>query len=440
MPGYENLERDAIKVLRLNDLQTHTIPSKGLYSDDAWLWDSAFSAIGWSHINPRRGAVEIDTIFDGQWQNGMIPNMRIHRSDPVLWACRRLNQNAPRSVTTSGITQPPIMAEAVQRVSQKMDNDDRRPFTVNAIGRLAAYHEWIYNERNPGKSGLFAAVHPWETGMENTPSWIRHMETIDWGVTGRIIHALNPLIQLGRNDTKHAPKEQRSNSIESKLYAQSFIKLRSTHYDPARLADDYPLHIEDVHMNSILIRNNEILDELADEYDVPLSDTLRGHMAQTRTNLDTCLWDDTDQMYYPRDAVSGKLIKISTIASLMPIYAGSAPIERVDALIGHMTDPESFGLPYGIPTVPYNSPYYRKHCYWTAPTWLNINWALQDGLDRQEHALAAQSLRTMTLDMAEIGGMHEYFDAETAQGLGAKNFSWTAALTLDLIINQRDEH
>jgi len=35
--------------------------------------------------------------------------------------------------------------------------------------------------------------------------------------------------------------------------------------------------------------------------------------------------------------------------------------------------------------------------------------------------------------MIKRGGWREYFNPETADGLGAKDFSWTAALAIDLL-------
>ncbi len=35
--------------------------------------------------------------------------------------------------------------------------------------------------------------------------------------------------------------------------------------------------------------------------------------------------------------------------------------------------------------------------------------------------------------MVHTGGAAEYFDPNTGEPLGAHNFSWTAALTLDLL-------
>ena len=89
-----------------------------------------------------------------------------------------------------------------------MDASDRLAFIRRNFGRVAAYHEWIYRERNLNGEGLFTSVHLWETGMDNTPSWIRHMESLDWGTTGKIVHALSGAFQSFRTDVKHAPIDQ----------------------------------------------------------------------------------------------------------------------------------------------------------------------------------------------------------------------------------------
>lgn len=363
----------------------------------------------------------------------MIANMRLAPGTPdhFMWHSRS-NPFAPRDIQTSGVSQPPVLAEAVQRISEKMEASDRRPFIEHAIGRLAAYHDWIYRERNPDGSGLFAAVKPWETGMENTPSWMEHMKSLDWGMSGEVLMRLGRAANIIRRDTHHAPAHQRANGNEGALFFLSFMKLRHAKYDYERLEKTYPLHFQDVALNSIFVRNNQILEELSDEYKVPLSDHLKDNFALTRTSLED-LYDETDRLYYPRDAISGKLIKIPTIASTMPLYAGTSPGDRMASLVEQLDDPAKFNQSYGVPTVPYDSPYLRKQSYWAGPTWVNTNWLLIDGLRRAGYDGQARRLGRSTLEMVARGGMREYFDAETAEGLGAQNFSWTAALVLDLI-------
>src|SRR3712207_6991915 len=40
-----------------------------------------------------------------------------------------------------------------------------------AFPRLAAWHEYLYRERDPEEEGLVYIRHPWESGMDNSPMW-----------------------------------------------------------------------------------------------------------------------------------------------------------------------------------------------------------------------------------------------------------------------------
>jgi glycogen debranching enzyme len=71
--------------------------------------------------------------------------------------------------------------------------------------------------------------------------------------------------------------------------------------------------------------------------------------------------------------------------------------------------------------------------YWQGPTWINTNWMIAEGLDRYGEAAPARELRERSLTMVAESGYYEYFSAITGDGYGAPDFSWTAALVLDLL-------
>jgi hypothetical protein len=62
-----------------------------------------------------------------------------------------------------------------------------------------------------------------------------------------------------------------------------------------------------------------------------------------------------------------------------------------------------------------------------------MNWMIVDALVAlDEHSLAADVTRR-TLDVVDRAGCFEYFSSLTGRGYGASEFSWTAALVLDLL-------
>lgn len=436
------IEARAWDVLRMNNRGTHTVPSgeektnskKEMYGH-AWLWDSAAHAIGMAHKDPQFAAMEVNHILESQWNNGMIPNMRFKRGsfDGHLWLTRILHPHAHKEIHTSGITQPPMLAEAVQRVGQKIpDRDERHAFFDHSLDRLIPYHEWFYNERSPSGNGGIITIHPWEHGRDNSPSSIEPMRAHDYGVIGVAMKGLYNVIHRLRPDLKNVPEDQRANKDEGRIMSQAFVKILFAGYDYKRLIGKVPLY-EDVHMNSIMIRANQVLGQLAGEQGRILPDSLQENMQKTLTNLDT-MWDPDTQMYLNKDAMTGELVQIPTSGSLEPLYIGELlSADRISALLGHIRNPQTFGARYGIPSVPLNSPYYREHSYWAGSAWTYPEWLIQDGLYRAGRHLASREIANLSIRRSVYSDFHEYASAETAEGLGAPNFSWTAAQVIDML-------
>jgi glycogen debranching enzyme len=147
------------------------------------------------------------------------------------------------------------------------------------------------------------------------------------------------------------------------------------------------------------------------------------------------LWDDDTQQYYNRNEVTGELIKIPTISTFLPLYAETLPADRVDMLLQQLHDPDLFDAAYPIPSTPLNSPYFRPNRYWQGPTWVNMNWLIIDGLSRNGRSEEAEGLRKRTIEMVRKSGMYEYFSPLDGSHAGAPNFSWTAALTIDMLLS-----
>jgi glycogen debranching enzyme len=82
--------------------------------------------------------------------------------------------------------------------------------------------------------------------------------------------------------------------------------------------------------------------------------------------------------------------------------------------------------------VPLDSQFFDAERYWQGPSWVNTNWLIIDGLRRYGFDKEADELRQRTIDMVDKNGPYEYFSPTDGKGKGAANFSWTAALTIDL--------
>ncbi|MEO7363938.1 MAG: glycoside hydrolase, partial [Candidatus Saccharimonadales bacterium] len=129
MQEYPELLQQMTDVLAMNDRGDYTQPAHGLYPHQ-WLWDSCFIAIGLAQVDVDKAQRELKSLLRGQWHNGMLPNIIFrpeakYRTDRNLWRSW-INPNAPSDVATTGITQPPMLAEAVIKVGAKLAWPERR--------------------------------------------------------------------------------------------------------------------------------------------------------------------------------------------------------------------------------------------------------------------------------------------------------------------------
>jgi hypothetical protein len=142
-------------------------------------------------------------------------------------------------------------------------------------------------------------------------------------------------------------------------------------------------------------------------------------------------------MFYPYDLVSDKLIYAETSSGFMPLFAGAATRDQAGTLYGRL-DSVSFcslhqGDCYTIPNYDTQKEDFDRSNYWRGPVWININWMLADGLARYGYTLKADNLRRDLLQLPIRFGFHEYFDSFSGRGYGSDDFSWTAALFIDLL-------
>ena len=427
----------AISVLETNNHGTYTVPASGMYPHQ-WLWDSCFIAIGKRHYDVDRAKQELLSLTRGQWANGMMPNMILSKMGSRVrhgnvWRSW-LNPNAPEGVVTSGITQPPMLAEAVIRIGQKLNKTERHNWYRIMYPVLIAYHQWLYDDRDPHSEGLVLQIHPWETGLDNTPPWMQELIEHQLPLWIRTVNKLRlePLINILRSDTKFVHPSQRLSTLEALALFSVQRRLRRKNYDTTRILTHSLFAIEDATFNAIFIRANDLLIEIAKELRKKIPENLMDNINKTKDSYEQ-LWDQYSNQYYSREFVTHRLIKVPSIATLMPLYAGSISNERASRLVKLIEDPHQFGTNYPIPTVPLSSEWFQAHRYWQGPTWINTNWLIIDGLRRYGFYDQAEALKETTLDLVEKHGMYEYFSPIDGSPAGIANFSWTAALTIDLL-------
>ena len=270
------LRGGATQVLHGNDAGGWTKASPHLYPHQ-WNWDSAFSAIGWAHLDVRRAMTELEHLFAAQWLTGMVPHIVFRAGPgepyfpgPERWECAIAPGAPAHPVQTTGICQPPVHAIAVQRIWQ-LTPQALRPEIRGRIQalypRLVKWHRYLATQRDPEASGLVTCYHPWES-TDNSPRWDQTLTRID-------VAKLSPYTRV---DTRRVgDPSQRPTNWDYDRYLWLVSLLRKYRYDDAQIYRHYPFLIKDVFFSAVLVAANAALLDLADV--AGASDGDRGQLA-----------------------------------------------------------------------------------------------------------------------------------------------------------------
>ncbi len=425
----DRLRRQAVATLMSNWRGASTVPTSTLYPHQ-WSWDSAFIAIGLARVSVRRAYAELASLHGAQWADGRVPQIVFNRGvaedayfpGPAFW--RPLPADGPPGdVATTGLVQPPMHAAAALAVAARSPGRDARTALRRLYPRLAAYHDYLFTRRLV-QPGLAAIVHPWESGLDNSPAWDGPLRAVQAPVGD---------IPRLRRDLLHAGAAHRPTDQDYARYLHIAAHYRDRGYADTDLTG-LPFCVVDPLFNALLAWSERALAELAGFLGLP-GDRHLDRAGALEQALHRHLFDARLGCYVALDARTGERIPRRTVGGLVPLVLPGLPADHRDALLATLTGP-AFGVggrARGVPSYDLTAPDLDLHRYWRGPAWINTSWLVWQGLRRAgQDELAARLARSMVRLVSEAG-FREYFDPLTGQGLGASDFSWSAALAIDVL-------
>ncbi|MCX4729094.1 trehalase family glycosidase [Streptomyces sp. NBC_01306] len=366
-----------------------------------WAWDSWKEAAATAIFDPQLAVSTIESMFDHQIQAdspdrpqdaGMVPDALFYndiRQGGLNWNERN--------------SKPPLAAWAVWQVYERGGG---RAFLHRMYPKLRSYHAWWYRDRDHDHNGLAeygATVDPandstaqrrlaaaWESGMDNAPRF---------------------------DDT-----QVRTNT------------------DRAGRTVGYSLAQQSVDLNCFLYAEKRFLARMATELGWPDEAKDLNHEADAlRDRIRAHTYDPATGYFYDCGPdSSGPLTAAGKgIEGAVPLWTGVASAREAAGARAALTDPAQFGTFMPLPTVARNNPKFDPTGYWRGLVWLDQAYfairGLSDyGYDRDARAIGEQLLQHADGLLGD-GPIHENYHPLTGAGKNSANFSWSAAVVLEML-------
>lgn len=407
-------DEEAVRILRGNDRGGYTVPTSGLYPFQ-WNWDSCLVALGWAQIDEDRAWTEIESLFGAQWPDGMVPHIVFHRPDPGYFPGPE-RWGTGRTPPTSGITQPPVAASCARRILEGARDAAMAERRCRALfPKLLASHAWFHTARDPDGEGLVTTLHPWETGMDNSPAWDEALRRVE------VAPDLEPYT---RKDTTHVDAAMRPTQAEYDRYMTLVALFRAQGWAHT-ITRTSPFRVADVGTNGILLRADRDLLALAERFgETEAAERLRGWIARAEA-ASARFVDPASGLWRSFDQVADAAVPTATSAGFLAFWAGLGDARLVACFEAWTAQGR-----YAVASTAPRDPRFDRRRYWRGPVWAVVNFMIGEGLREAGHMALAERVRGDTRELIERAGFFEYFDPLDGSGLGGPDFTWTAAMWL----------
>lgn len=349
-----------------------------------WLWDSCFHAVAWGALGDERGAVELGSLLALADPDGFVPHIG-YQADPE--AARPVWGRAGAST----LTQPPVWGHAMAQLAGRGQRVDHLvPAAVAGLRFL------LERRRAPG--GLLQVVHPWETGMDDSPRWDAFCpggyDRARW-----LTWKIDVLPQLVRTPAGGALA------------------------NPA-------FGVCPVSFNALVAWNCAELGTLA-------NDDRLCRWAGELADLVAGCWSDERRTWVDVDATGRPAGTADTVDALLATLVDRRPAQVASAAAA-LVDGRRFGAPFGPCGVSRAEPAFDPVAYWRGPSWPQLTYLLWVAMARAGETEAAERLAGQLVRTVAVSSFAEYADPLTGRGLGAVPQSWAALAAVPLLAHDGD--
>jgi len=307
---------------------------------DIFLWDTCFCAF-WAQYHPERFPLEasLDNFYRCQDPDGFI-NRQIRSDGRGKWDPRHPIAFAP-----------PLLSWAELSLTEKMLFPGR---LARIFQPLLRHHACIRARFRKG-NGLYFSD-PFGCGMDDLPRWDREEEvTAEDGI---------PFTR----ESVAVPGAE-GDGVYEYLAGQKNRLRFSWNRQLDWIDTSCQAAFDALNLSRIARRLGQgaMAEELETEHRI------------TAEAVNAALWDEERGFYF--DRLGDRLLSRMHIGSFWALIAEVATPDRAERMARLLDDPETFGLPYGVPSLAKSDPDYDlENGYWRGPVWCPAMYMLLCGL------------------------------------------------------------
>lgn len=340
-----------------------------------WSWDSWKQAVGISLFDSELAKNTIRSMFDYQDQHGMVADCIYYNQKENNWRD----------------TKPPLAAWSVWKVYENTENIN---FVIEIYPKLVTYHNWWYQNRDHDQNGLCEygstdgtlVAAKWESGMDNA---VRFDDSI-----------------MVKNNENAWSLNQESVDLNAYLYAEKIYL--------SKLAE--------------LTGNKSEAEKFTNQ------------AAELKEKIQNHFYDTDKKFFFDRKLELDEFIHTEGPESWIPLWSEVATAEQSSTVMRKMINPVKFNSKVPLGTLAIDNPEFNpQKGYWRGPVWLDQVYFGIVGLRNYGFEKEANDLtKKLIYNSKGLTGdapIYENYHPLTGEGLNARNFSWSAAHILMLLVD-----
>jgi putative isomerase len=207
----------------------------------------------------------------------------------------------------------------------------------------------------------------------------------------------------------------------------------------------YSLDQESVDLNAYLYAEKLFLTQLAEALNLNDASKYKTEAETLKAKIQTQFYDDNDGWFYDTNLDGNVFIKGEGSEGWTALWAKAATQEQAEAVKNKMMNPNKFFTKVPFQTMSADHEKFDPlKGYWRGPNWLDQAYFGVKGLHNYGFNEEANKATIQILEGAEglLGkgkSIRENYHPLTGEGLHAKNFSWSAAHIIMLLMNETND-